>query len=179
MVDMMNACLKTGLSENEVMRIFTDVSQAVGRLHHRTKPIIHRDLKVLSPGVQWILSSSTCIYCVHEGPHFSGCVGAQLGREEVCHVVVIASSVHGFSSTMRSLNFLYINEHFTLTSLLFAHCHFPLFKLLTHPESLRLLLLLPPPPPPSLLLSSLPPPPHPCFLLTFSLKFTTSSALVR
>ena len=81
-VDMMNARLKTGLSENEVMRIFTDVSQAVGRLHHRTKPIIHRDLKVLSPGVQWILSSSTCIYCVHEGPHFSGCVGAQLGERK-------------------------------------------------------------------------------------------------
>ena len=46
-VDMMNARLKTGFSEAEVMKIFTDVCQAVARLHHRTKPIIHRDLKVL------------------------------------------------------------------------------------------------------------------------------------
>jgi AP2-associated kinase len=45
-VDMMNAKLKTGFSEEEVMTIFTDVCQAVARLHHRTKPIIHRDLKV-------------------------------------------------------------------------------------------------------------------------------------
>lgn len=28
------------------MKIFSDVVVAVGRLHHRTKPIIHRDLKV-------------------------------------------------------------------------------------------------------------------------------------
>ena len=46
MVDMMNAKLKTGFSEEQVMKIFTDVCQAVARLHHRTKPIIHRDLKV-------------------------------------------------------------------------------------------------------------------------------------
>ena len=45
-VDLMNARLKSGFSEEEVMRIFTDVCQAVARLHHRTKPIIHRDLKV-------------------------------------------------------------------------------------------------------------------------------------
>ena len=42
----MNARLKTGFSEAEVMKIFTDICQAVARLHHRTKPIIHRDLKV-------------------------------------------------------------------------------------------------------------------------------------
>ena len=47
MVDLMNARLKVGFSEEEVMKIFTDVCQAVARLHHRTKPIIHRDLKVL------------------------------------------------------------------------------------------------------------------------------------
>ena len=51
MVDMMNTSLKTGLSEELVLKIFTDVCQAVARLHHRTKPIIHRDLKVL----QWCL----------------------------------------------------------------------------------------------------------------------------
>jgi AP2-associated kinase len=45
-IDMMNARLKTGFPEEEVLRIFTDVCQAVARLHHRTKPIIHRDLKV-------------------------------------------------------------------------------------------------------------------------------------
>ena len=36
----------SSLSEREVLKIFSDVVVAVGRLHHRTKPIIHRDLKV-------------------------------------------------------------------------------------------------------------------------------------
>ena len=48
-VDMMNARLEEGFSETEVLKIFTDVCQAVARLHHRTKPITHRDLKVHSP----------------------------------------------------------------------------------------------------------------------------------
>ena len=43
---MMNARLKEGLSEEVVMKIFSDICEAVARLHHRTKPIIHRDLKV-------------------------------------------------------------------------------------------------------------------------------------
>lgn len=34
------------LSEALVLKIFTDVCKAVARLHHRTKPITHRDLKV-------------------------------------------------------------------------------------------------------------------------------------
>ena len=34
------------LPEALILRIFTDVCLAVSRLHHRTKPIIHRDLKV-------------------------------------------------------------------------------------------------------------------------------------
>ena len=42
----MNSRLERGFSEQEVLRIFTDVLLAVTRLHHRTKPIIHRDLKV-------------------------------------------------------------------------------------------------------------------------------------
>ena len=48
MVDLLNARLakRSVLSEREVLKIFSDVVIAVGRLHHRTKPIIHRDLKV-------------------------------------------------------------------------------------------------------------------------------------
>lgn len=34
------------MPESLVMKIFTDVCLAVARLHHRTKPITHRDLKV-------------------------------------------------------------------------------------------------------------------------------------
>ena len=45
-LEMMNARLDRGFSEQEVLGIFTDVLLAVTRLHHRTKPIIHRDLKV-------------------------------------------------------------------------------------------------------------------------------------
>ena len=45
-LEMMNSRLERGFSEQEVLRIFTDVLLAVTRLHHRTKPIIHRDLKV-------------------------------------------------------------------------------------------------------------------------------------
>lgn len=47
-VDMMNARLEEGFSESEVLKIFMDICQAVARLHHRTKPITHRDLKVHS-----------------------------------------------------------------------------------------------------------------------------------
>ena len=36
----------TQLTQDEALKIFTDVCQAVARLHHRTKPITHRDLKV-------------------------------------------------------------------------------------------------------------------------------------
>ena len=62
-VDMMNARLKSGFSEEDVMKIFTDLCQAVARLHHRTKPIIHRDLKVHS------LHNTVHLqlpYCVHQ-----------------------------------------------------------------------------------------------------------------
>ena len=47
-VDLLNSRLakKQALSEREVLKIFSDIAVAVGRLHHRTKPIIHRDLKV-------------------------------------------------------------------------------------------------------------------------------------
>lgn len=48
MIDLMNSKLSQGqhFSEQEVLKMFTDVCQAVARLHHRTKPITHRDLKV-------------------------------------------------------------------------------------------------------------------------------------
>ena len=47
-IDLLNRHLSAGtkLSEAHVLHIFSDVSKAVARLHHRTKPIIHRDLKV-------------------------------------------------------------------------------------------------------------------------------------
>ena len=47
-IDLMNSKLshRQHFSEQEVLKIFTDICQAVARLHHRTKPITHRDLKV-------------------------------------------------------------------------------------------------------------------------------------
>ncbi|XP_037088378.1 AP2-associated protein kinase 1-like [Pollicipes pollicipes] len=45
-LQMMNERLQTGFSEHEVLRIFSDVCEAVSRLHHCQTPIIHRDLKV-------------------------------------------------------------------------------------------------------------------------------------
>ena len=47
-IDLLNQCLSAGrsLGEEKVVKIFLDVCQAVARLHHRTKPILHRDLKV-------------------------------------------------------------------------------------------------------------------------------------
>lgn len=45
-LSMMNARLGNGFTEEEVLQIFCDVSDAVSRLHHCQTPIIHRDLKV-------------------------------------------------------------------------------------------------------------------------------------
>jgi serine/threonine protein kinase len=47
-IDLLNQCLSAGrsLQEEKVLKIFLDVCQALARLHHRTKPILHRDLKV-------------------------------------------------------------------------------------------------------------------------------------
>ena len=42
----MNARVGTGFTENEVLRIFCDVCEAVHKLHHAPVPVIHRDLKV-------------------------------------------------------------------------------------------------------------------------------------
>lgn len=42
----MNTKLNVGFTEQEVLQIFCDISEAVSRLHHCQTPIIHRDLKV-------------------------------------------------------------------------------------------------------------------------------------
>lgn len=46
-LQMMNQRMQTGFTEKEVLDIFTDVCQAVSRLHHCQTPVIHRDLKVI------------------------------------------------------------------------------------------------------------------------------------
>lgn len=48
LLDIMNRRIGHGFDEQEVLKIFCDVCLAVTRLHHRTKPIIHRDLKVFN-----------------------------------------------------------------------------------------------------------------------------------
>lgn len=45
-MQMMSDRIGTGFSEKEVLNIFSDVCEAVSRLHHCQTPIIHRDLKV-------------------------------------------------------------------------------------------------------------------------------------
>ncbi|CAB4003662.1 AP2-associated kinase 1-like [Paramuricea clavata] len=42
----MNENLNSGLSEEMVLRIFTDVCEAVATLHYSQPPVVHRDLKV-------------------------------------------------------------------------------------------------------------------------------------
>jgi serine/threonine protein kinase len=46
MVDIMNARQLNRFSETEILRIFSDVCEAVAHMHSQTPPIIHRDLKV-------------------------------------------------------------------------------------------------------------------------------------
>ncbi|GFN96846.1 Ap2-associated protein kinase 1 [Plakobranchus ocellatus] len=45
-IQSMNDRIDSGFSENEILKIFCDVCEAVSRLHHCQTPIIHRDLKV-------------------------------------------------------------------------------------------------------------------------------------
>lgn len=54
-IDLLNQYLSSGrsLPEEKVVKIFLDVCQAVARLHHRTKPILHRDLKVCGEWRRW------------------------------------------------------------------------------------------------------------------------------
>lgn len=46
MLALMNARLSVGFTEQEILQIFSDIAEAVSRLHHCQTPIIHRDLKV-------------------------------------------------------------------------------------------------------------------------------------
>ncbi|XP_065834604.1 AP2-associated protein kinase 1-like [Oscarella lobularis] len=46
LVQQMNKRIGTGFREAEILRIFSDVCEAVAKLHHRKPAIVHRDLKV-------------------------------------------------------------------------------------------------------------------------------------
>ena len=48
-IQLMNENLNSGLSEEMILRIFTDACEAVATLHHSQPPVMHRDLKVLIP----------------------------------------------------------------------------------------------------------------------------------
>jgi len=63
LLDIMNRRIGHGFDEQEVLRIFCHVCLAVTRLHHRTKPIIHRDLKVFNKLCYetWTFLRSTCL----------------------------------------------------------------------------------------------------------------------
>lgn len=45
-IDLMNARLRTRLSEREVLKIFGDVASGLSVMHHMDPPLMHRDLKV-------------------------------------------------------------------------------------------------------------------------------------
>ena len=66
LLDIMNQRIQQGFDEQEVLKIFCDVCLAVTRLHHRTKPITHRDLKVTlcyiyhyEPLLKWFYGSES------------------------------------------------------------------------------------------------------------------------
>ncbi|KAL5281342.1 BMP2K family protein [Megaselia abdita] len=46
LLNFMNSRIQTGIPENEVLKIFCDICEAVSRLHICNTPIIHRDLKI-------------------------------------------------------------------------------------------------------------------------------------
>ncbi|BGP30672.1 Ark- serine/threonine protein kinase [Rhodotorula toruloides] len=45
-IDMMNTRLQNRLTEGEILKIFSDVVEAVAHMHYQFPPLIHRDLKV-------------------------------------------------------------------------------------------------------------------------------------
>ncbi|GAA5855438.1 hypothetical protein JCM8547_007829 [Rhodosporidiobolus lusitaniae] len=45
-IDMMNTRLQNRLTESEILKIFSDVVEAVAHMHYQNPPLIHRDLKV-------------------------------------------------------------------------------------------------------------------------------------
>ncbi|KAJ3415646.1 hypothetical protein HDV05_004522 [Chytridiales sp. JEL 0842] len=46
LVDFLNTKLQTRLTEHEVLKIFSDVCEAVAHMHYLPQPILHRDLKI-------------------------------------------------------------------------------------------------------------------------------------
>ncbi|GAA5967426.1 hypothetical protein JCM11641_000544 [Rhodosporidiobolus odoratus] len=45
-IDMMNTRLQNRLTESEILKIFSDVVEAVAHMHYQSPPLLHRDLKV-------------------------------------------------------------------------------------------------------------------------------------
>nr|XP_018263731.1 NAK protein kinase [Kwoniella dejecticola CBS 10117]OBR85889.1 NAK protein kinase [Kwoniella dejecticola CBS 10117] len=45
-IDLLNKRLRDRLKEIEILNIFTDVCEAVAAMHHLSKPLLHRDLKI-------------------------------------------------------------------------------------------------------------------------------------
>ncbi|KAJ2455140.1 Ark- serine/threonine protein kinase [Coemansia sp. RSA 2336] len=45
-LSLMNANLKAGLKESQILHIFCDVCKAVAHMHYQQEPLLHRDLKV-------------------------------------------------------------------------------------------------------------------------------------
>ncbi|CAO1400505.1 unnamed protein product, partial [Diamesa tonsa] len=46
LLNLMNTKINVGFNEQEVLKIFCDISEGLSRLHHCQTPILHRDLKV-------------------------------------------------------------------------------------------------------------------------------------
>ena len=46
-IDLMNARLQNRLMEGEILKMFSDVVEAVCWMHTRDPPLMHRDLKVV------------------------------------------------------------------------------------------------------------------------------------
>ncbi|GEM06872.1 AP2-associated kinase [Rhodotorula toruloides] len=71
-IDMMNTRLQNRLTEGEILKIFSDVVEAVAHMHYQSPPLIHRDLKVenilLTPPQTYKLCDfgSTCKPLPHE-----------------------------------------------------------------------------------------------------------------
>ncbi|KAH6600672.1 hypothetical protein BASA50_002056 [Batrachochytrium salamandrivorans] len=60
LVDFLNTRLDTRLTEDEVLRIFSDVCEAIAHLHERSTPIAHRDIKIENV---LISGDGTCKLC--------------------------------------------------------------------------------------------------------------------
>ena len=86
-IQIMNENLNSGLSEELILRIFTDVCEAVATLHHSQPPVMHRDLKV-----SILMCFSTHFW------HCSSCnekytLLAKANKQNERHLFVICTSV--------------------------------------------------------------------------------------